>query len=229
MPELSLRFAIATDDGKSSDVWKCWTNVGAGRRDVYLTSRPLGHALKLSLHEGGQWHVGFASHKKDELFEPGQAPKSRFLGKWDRPHSLVSPLVLAARLYVPWFSPSAQEREAPRDTVWIPSAPRDHSVEVTVFLLTSEVEPDGWPGRDSLGTQLVGQLPLEGGGRVCIVYRDTTTWPTLPTAQPNLRPFAGNSQADLLNANRMVAWNEESDGSIVFIEVPITVSAQSAG
>jgi len=52
VPEHSIRFAVQSRDGHVSDVWKCWTATGAGKRDVYLTSTPLGgSALKLSLHE----------------------------------------------------------------------------------------------------------------------------------------------------------------------------------
>jgi len=78
MPQRSIRFAIRTDDGRTSDIWKCWTTTGTGKRDVYMTSRPLGNALKLSLHEGGQWHVAFDAKKKGELFDPDSGPRRDF-------------------------------------------------------------------------------------------------------------------------------------------------------
>jgi hypothetical protein len=224
MTEHAFRFCVVSDDGSSSDIWKCWTNSGQGKRDVYFTSRPLGNALKLSLHEAGEWHVGF-SKKPDMLFEAGKAPETRFLGKWLRPKSLVYPFVLAARLYVPFFSPSGSQRNIPGGTVRIPSAPVGHSVEITIFLLSTKVSPEGWPGRNNMGTQLIGNLPLEGGGRVSIVHRLTNVWPTIPkrSVVPNF--FAGKNSTDLNNANRMVAWGEEADGSIVFVELPININS----
>jgi hypothetical protein len=84
MPKAEVRFCIRTVDGRTTDVWKCWLATGKEKTDVYLTSRPLGHALKLSLHESGQWHVAFDSAKKDVLFPPGETPATRFLGKWQR-------------------------------------------------------------------------------------------------------------------------------------------------
>ena len=224
MTEHAIRFCVVTDDGSSSDIWKCWTNSGQGKRDVYLTSRPLGNTLKLSLHESGQWHVGFMSNNPDDFFEPGKAPESRYLGKWLRPESLVNPFVLAARLYIPFFSPSASPREIPLNTVKIHSAPVDHSVEITIFLLNSKVSQVGWPGKNNLGTELVGNLPLEGGGRVSIVHRRTNVWPSIPKRPVSPRLFTGKSLEDLDRANRMVAWGEETDGSIVFIELPIKIT-----
>ena len=229
MTEHAIRFCVVSDDGSSSDIWKCWTNSGQGKRDVYFTSRPLGSALKLSLHEEGQWHVGFFSNKRDKLFEAGKAPKTRFLGKWLRPESLLNPFVLAARLYVPFFSPSESPRNIPEGTVRIPSAPNGHSVEITIFLLSPKVSPEGWPGRNNMGTQLIGNLPLEGGGRVSIVHRLTNVWPSIPkrTVVPNF--FAGKNLTDLRKANRMVAWGEETDGSIVFVELPININNDKEG
>jgi hypothetical protein len=61
MPEVALRFAVFGSDGCSTDVWKVWANLGSGKRDVYVTSRPLGGSAKLSLHERGQWHIALVS------------------------------------------------------------------------------------------------------------------------------------------------------------------------
>jgi hypothetical protein len=229
MTEHAIRFCVVSDDGRSSDIWKCWTNSGKGKRDVYLTSRPLGNTLKLSLHESGQWHVGYLSNKRDKLFEAGKAPETRFLGKWLRPESLINPIVLAARLYVPFFSPTESPRNISESTIRIQSAPTDHAVEVTIFLLSPKVTTEGWPGRNNMQTQLIGNLPLEGGGRVSIVHRCTNVWPSLPdrTVVPKL--FKGKSPADLSKANRMVAWAEETDGSIVFIELPIKTNNDKKG
>lgn len=224
MTEHSLRFGVRTHDGRTSDVWKCWTRSGNDKRDVYLTSRPLGNALKLSLHEEGQWHVGFDSSKKGKLFSPGEAPATRFLGKWDRANVKTTPLVLAARIYFPWTSPREAKRVAPHDTVWIEAAPVQHAVEVAVFLVNGQLPVKDWLDKVSMSTILVGKLPLEGGGSVCIVYRIVSSWPQLPSARATPKYFRGKSEKDLVAANRVVAWGEEADGSISFIEARLEIN-----
>jgi hypothetical protein len=226
MPEHNLRFGVRTHDGRTSDVWKCWTRTGTNKRDVYLTSRPLGHALKLSLHEEGQWHVGFDSNKKDKLFSPGEAPLTRFLGKWDRPDVKTSPLVLAARIYFPWTSPSDAKREAPHGTVWIEAASAQQANEVAIFLVNEEIPANEWPGKASMNTALVGKLPLEGGGCVCIVQRMVTAWPQPSSTQATPKFFRGKSEGDLADANRIVVWGQEPDGSISFLEARVDVNCK---
>jgi len=228
MPERSIRFAIRTDDGRTSDNWKCWTTEGTGKRDVYLTSRPLGNALKLSLHGGGQWHVAFDSRKKDALFTPDSAPSSRYLGKWQRPNAGSEPFVLASRVLFPWSCPMDICADAPADTVWISCAREKQMVEVAIYLLNVPIRPDDWPDKTAMGMHLVGRLPLEGGGEVVIVHRLCPMWDSAAqkTGTPNY--FRGQSRADLVEANRMVAWGEESDGSITFIESRLVVRGPSA-
>jgi hypothetical protein len=46
MPDHKIRFAVRAQDGGRSDVWTGWTNIGKGKRDVYLTSKPLGQPMK---------------------------------------------------------------------------------------------------------------------------------------------------------------------------------------
>ena len=228
MPEHSLRFAVRTHDGRTTDVWKCWTTTGNQKRDVYMTSRPLGYAMKLSLHESGQWHVGFDSNKKDELFSPEQVPPTRFLGKWLRPEAATMSQVLASRIYFPWASPSEATRDPPPDTVWLESAPEQQWVEVAVFLVNVPAPMDDWPGRMRLGTELVGRLPLGGVGHVCVVHRRVPTGPQMTAVGGTLKYFRDRSEQDLVEANRIVAWGQEPDGSISFIETRLEVSRSSA-
>lgn len=227
MPEHALRFGVRDDHGNSSDIWKCWTRTGSGKRDVYLTSRPLGQALKLSLHEGGQWHVGFDRSRRDQLFSPEQLPPSRFLGTWQRPDAGTTVLVLAARVHFPSKWLGVSPRSAPLHTVWLPSAPDGLSTEVAVFLINFQGEIIDWPGKNE-GAGLLGRLPLEGGGQVCVVYRVSSTWPKIPSVEGSPRYFRGKSDADMMKANRMVAWGEDPDGSISFIEASVTVTRTGA-
>ena len=222
MPELSIRFAVRTDDGRRSDIWKCWTNVGTGKRDVYLTSRPLGSTtLKLSLHESGLWQVAFDFKRKDELFSPEAVPPDRFLGRWQRDAG-SDPVVRAAVLLFPWSCPYAAEA-TDDPIIWIRAAPENQMTEVSIVLINGQLPPDDWPGKISMGMQLVGLLPLEGRRTVAIVYRQCAMWKEAERKQGVPRFFKGMSKPDLANADRMVAWGEGPDGSIMFLESRLIV------
>lgn len=229
MQETSLRFAVFGADGRSSDIWKVWANLGSGRRDVYMTSRPLGYSMKLSLHETGQWHVGFHANKRDVLFDQGSAPQSRFLGHWAAaPRLNEQPITLAARVMFPWSCPTVMHESLPDDLVRIPNAPNTLAVEVTLFLLDVDESPNSWPGRRAMGTSLVGRVPLDGGGGATLVHRTIEMPQKMPPRRANPRYFTGKSREDLYSANRLVAWGQAEDGSIFFIEAPLEVHIPKA-
>jgi len=230
MPEVSVRFAVFGADGRASDIWKVWGNVGSGRRDIYMASRPLGYSMKLSLHETGRWHVGFHADRRDQLFDPGQAPESRFIGQWNaaqRRHE--QPITLAARVMFPWSCPTIAHENPPEGLVRIPNAPQRSAVEVVLFLLDMDEPPDSWPGRTSMGTSLVGRIPLDGGGGATLVHHVIEMPAEMPDRRGNPRYFAGRSQADLHTANRMVTWGQGDDGSICFMEAPLEVYIPRVG
>jgi hypothetical protein len=219
MPEVSVRFAVSGADNRFSDIWKAWATVGSGRRDVYVTSRPLGYSMKLSLHDSGRWHVGFHGDRRDQLFDPGSAPESRFLGQWEAaPRLQAQPITLAARVIFPWACPTVRHAEMPADLVPIPSAPERMAVEVALILSDRDEPQDSWPGKTSMDTAFVGRLPLNGGGGATLVSRIIDMPAVAEPRRGDTRYFAGMSREDLHNANRLVAWGQAEDGSICFIE-----------
>jgi hypothetical protein len=218
-----VRFAVRSPDGATTDIWKCWTRSGTGKRDVYLTSRPLGNAMKLSMHESGRWHVSFHMDKKDTLFSPQTIPASRFLGVWDRSSALASPYILGAKVLFPWTSPTMPPREAPVDTKWLMCAGKGEMVEVSIFLVNVSIGSDEWPGKQAMGAGLVGRMPLDGGGEVILVYRYAEM--VKVEIPGNGRPtfFRGQTNADLLEANRTVVWGDSPEGTISFVECRLTI------
>jgi hypothetical protein len=230
MPEVTVRFAVFGADGRSSDIWKVWANVGTGRRDIYMTSRPLGYSMKLSLHETGQWHVGFHADRRDLLFDEGCAPQSRFLGQWNAaPRRNEQPVTLAARVVFPWSCPTVLHEHLPVDLVRIPNAPERLATEVALVLLDFDEPADSWVGQRSMGTSLVGRVPLDGGGEATLVYRTIEMPQDMPARQGNPQFFAGRSREDLQTANRFVAWGQAEDGSICFMEAPLEVHIPPIG
>jgi hypothetical protein len=199
MPEHSLRFGIIGQPGYRAETWKCLTYQGARkRRDVYIACRGLGNALKLSLHETGRWHVASDSQQFSQMFENANAPPDRFMGKWDKPVPPSAGLTLACRIHIPWDAATIPDPSLDTKVHWIPCAPLGQSVEVAVFLTERPLDNSDWPGRASMQTKPVGQLPLEGGGSISIVHR------TCPTIEQAFRPisapgyFKGKGEEQLL-------------------------------
>jgi hypothetical protein len=140
--------------------------------------------------------------------------------------SITSQSLLAARVNFPWSSPTIVKKEVPADIVWIESAPEGLSVEVALYLINVETPLDDWPGKATLGTSLAGNLPLEGGGRVCVVHRNDAPLPEIPL-NGSLNFFRDKSLEDLKTANRFVVWGEQPDGSILFVESHLDVKDPS--
>ena len=182
MPEHALRFGVAAPSGLRAESWKCWTQSGTGKSDVYVSCRALGSSLKLSLHESGRWHVGFDSNRFAEMFETESAPADRFAGKFDCPAPLIEDLTLACRISVPWHAATISGPIKDKGIHWVDPAPRGQAVEFNVFLLKRPPDATDWPGKDAMRTGLVGHLPSWGQWvrlrRLSCMRRYSTTFAT---------------------------------------------------
>lgn len=74
MGKQPLRFGIHDGAGHRAATWKLWTGKSANRSDVYLAFRELNDALKVSLHESGQWHIAYSQRTFEEDVK-GAIPK----------------------------------------------------------------------------------------------------------------------------------------------------------
>lgn len=223
MPERSIRFGVTNHVGRRAEIWKCWTRVGTGKKDVYVACRALKGGLKLSLHDSGRWHVAFDSTQFPSMFEEESSPATRFMSKWNKPAPIIQGLSLACRIHTPWHAVTIPDASLDANVTWIPMAPEGQSVEVVVFLSEGEMVVNDWPGRLSMKTNPVGSFELDGGGCVWVVHR------TCPSIAPNLPPisapqyFRGAGEEDLLKAGTR-AWGAHEDGSVVFQESPVSVT-----
>lgn len=229
MPEQSVRFGVASADGRRAATWKCWSILGKGKSDVYLTCRALRGSLKLSLHETGQWHIAFDSDQFPNLFTEGMQPASRYAKRWMRPPEVGAGLTLACRIHTPWYAVTISDETLDPRVVWL-SCPREgNSSEVAVFLANSDASCTTWPGACAMGTSLVGDFALDDGGRVWLVFRE------VPIAEPKIpsggapRFFKGAARRDLRGAGlRAVTWWTAADGSLVLFEAPVRVDTGDA-
>lgn len=219
--ETKIRFGVRSEDGHTSNVWICWTQIEKG--DAYLTSDALGKALKLSDHPRGRSHIAYHYEKRDHLFSPETLPKERFILKQDDAKRVNEDCRLVACVFFPAGSPHDVSREAPADTIWLPEAPEGQATEVGIFRLSVESLPNTWPGKRE-GANLVAQLPLGGVGQLCIVWRlSTFQMPPAPKHTGTRGLFKGRSEEDLLGANRAVIFGTTDTGAFSLIETKVSV------
>jgi hypothetical protein len=225
MPERSIRFGVTDHAGRRAATWKCWTQVGRGKADVYLACRALQGNVKLSLHESGRWHVGFDASRFASMFEKNSEPPTRFAGRWDKPAPLIEGLTLACRVHTPWYAATIPVSSLDGKVTWIQAAPQDQSIEVAIFLSEAGTLVSDWPGRRSMNTNLVGSIEIEGGGHVWAVYH------TIPLVEPKLPPtpspryFKGAGEQNLFEeGTRAVVWGDCEDGSVAFFEAPVSIT-----
>lgn len=227
MGQRSIRFGV--NDGKRhrASSWKCWVETGAGKNDVYLTCRRLGGVLKVSLHASGSWHVAFDSTAFPALFEEADKPTSRFVTKWNRPPELPPGVVLACRVIVPWYAPTVLEHPPDPEVTWIHTASHGKAVEFFLILTSSTTPVTDWPARRSMRTELVGQLTLDSGDRVWVVYH-VIDWADSDPLRGKPRFAKGRTHQDLKSSGlRALAWRQEPDGSMLFLDAPVIVTRES--
>lgn len=74
-----------------------------------------------------------------------------------------------------------------------------------------------------MNTDLVGSVSLESGDRVWVVYH-LIDWTDPPAVTGRLRFGKGKTAADLRGEGvRALAWRQEADGSIAFLDAPVKV------
>ena len=220
-----IRFGVKAVDGRTTNVWICWTLPRKG--DVYLTSDVLGQILKLSNHPTGRSHIAYHYEKRDELFTPESLPNDRFILKREGAQRAQEPWYLVATIFFPSGSPADVPRDGPTDTIWLPEAPAGQATEVGVFRLNSAALMGTWPGKND-GAVHLADLPLEASARLSIVWRHSAfNMPAPPnTASPNL--FRDRTEEELLQANRMVIFGTTESGAYSLIETSVKMR-RSAG
>ena len=218
MPEVAIRFSVGDGQRRRAATWRCWAAKGVGKNDVYLACRELRGALKASLHQSDQWHVAF-----DKLFLQRNAVReewpTRLVASWDRPPEAAPGVTLAFRIVTPFATVNATISPEHDNIVWIPPPPEGHIVETVIIITKAGVTTTNWPGKRSMGTQLVGQFELDNGDTVWIVTR-VDTQPTSETQLNRARFFHGKTRADVKGPGlRGIAFGAEPDGSRVMCEI----------
>jgi hypothetical protein len=225
MAEQSLRFAVADlAHARRAATWKCWAS--DRKKDVYIACRELRGAIKLSLHESGNWHVAFDN---PDRFEPGSVPESRFAAKYQKPPELAPGVTLACRIHTPWFAATVPMDRLDEGVRYIAPATAIQTVEVAILLLDRGHLGRGWPTCNSLPTSPVGHFGWDDGSCVWAVSQRVPTPTPPPPSRGALHYFRGGSETDWQGPGmRMVAIGSNADGSVVLTELPIKVQRSTA-
>lgn len=219
--ESKIHFGVRASDGRTTNVWSCWTQPARG--DAYLTSDTLGKALKLSDHQSGRTHIAYHYEKRDELFTPETLPNERFILRQDDGERFGKDWRLVACVYFPFGSPHDVAREELSSTIWLPEAPEGQATEVGVFRLDVATLADSWPGKDE-GSSLVAKLPLVDQGRLVIAWRHAPfQMPSIPQITGIHNLFKERTEEDLLMANRAVLFGTTDTGALTLIETGVKV------
>jgi len=222
MAKQNIRFGIS--DGKmQAATWKVWTE--PKKLDVYLACRELGGELKASLHESGQWHVGYSQKFFQEKVagSGGHAQRNRFVQEWARPKPLSTQLTLAYRILTPHSAVTSPIGARQGKVSWLPNCPPGKATEIDIFLITGSKPVKDWPGKNGMGTKFVGSYSLPKGDSVWVVYW-VTDMPNLFQTRPGHgRFYAGKTKRDLnVDRLRVMAFSKhEPDGSRVIYDLSV--------
>lgn len=205
---LSLRIGLRGQGGLRSAVYRLWSDrtKGKARDDIYIASRSIAGALKVSLHASGKRQVSFTRQYADR--EPGKripVPENRHIISWDAPHWVADGVALE---YILRF-PEGQLRKL-RPVV------REHTVEwidvptpapgLDLLLLAFE------PGQDYNMT-FQGTTPMLGHGLpdgryIMLVAKKHDPRPTVPGGD--------ESRVGLPTANEVERGFDEGHRALLF-------------
>jgi len=218
MAKRKIRFGVGDQDaGKRASTYTCWTHVGKGLTDVYFANRSIGQ-FKVRLHDSGECHTCF-----DPTFLEKEAPSNsplrtnRFTDKWGAAWD-ENGVWVAFHVLVPSgvvTLPIGRET----NIRWILPAPDGQSVEITLVLTKPGVKCSNWPGRNSMGTDLVDSFKLEDGATVWVVHRVVDTPECPPLTPQMITEFKSGGGLDWPKGGfRILIGGDSDDGSRFWIE-----------
>jgi hypothetical protein len=219
MAEQAIRFSVCSDDGFRAASWKSLTP--SGKEDVYLTCREHGGALKVSLHQSGSWQLAYdQSFFERSISETDRTERGRFIDSWQRPSPIAAGVVHALRIVTPWTAVCTPYEDSEL-IVRVDPPSEGRAIEFDLFLVNRDTLVSAWPGKEKMGTKLVGSYTSPSGSSVWVVYRDIPM-PQLPTIPGVPKFFHGKSTEDLKDANlRIFAFGDGPGGSKVIYDCKV--------
>jgi len=97
---------------------------------------------------------------------------TRFVETWQRPAEIGPGVTLALRILTPSSAVVSMPLGGSESgIIWLPNAPAAKGTEVDVLITSPAARVSDWPGKRSMGTELVCSFSLENGERVWAVHR----------------------------------------------------------
>jgi hypothetical protein len=205
-PSRKLRFGIGRADGEpGGSFWQL--RASASEQDIYIEESSTKEFSHVSLHASGQWHTKITDRVNDTTTK----------AIVHRPDEQWPGLTWAFHLSAPssWGRRSSRHITLP-DVRWV-YMDDDAHIFFDVFIDERDVVDDKWPGYSTMGTHLVGRVPLAKGGSVVVVCHATdepvtVTIPRNPENEENMRRIAQIRGGDI----RACFHGSNDKGAIVF-------------
>lgn len=150
-----IRFGVAVD-GRRSRCWRVSSAVNLPQ--IYVEREGLEKVAHISLHTSNQWQVWVKGKE--------------YVHRWVRPQEVAPGFTRALVIVQPTTVATLVVDPPPGARVWNTPAQADPAV-FNVFLEQPGANLESWPYRRSMGSTLVGRVPLaQGAGTCCVVaYR----------------------------------------------------------
>lgn len=189
---------------------------------MYVACREFAGAIKLSLHDSGDWRFAFDREQFEELFDESTIPPSRLIAQWYKPPEVLPGITRACTVYVPASAVSTTDALSPKIR-WLTIPAEGLTKEITILLVTANAALPSWLQDGSV--EVVGKLPLDDGGAAWVVSRDINIAPPVVPNQANPRFFRGKSEADLTGPDlRGLMLCDQPDGSVALYDARVTVA-----
>ena len=226
MPKREIRFCIHDENEKRAATWKCWSPSNSDKNDIYLANRQLGGAIKTSFHQSGQCHFAYLpSYWEDKVPKEHKSEKGRFIHKWDVPEPNQAGCILLFRIVTPFSSTTVPfDQSEYKKMHWVENCPNGMATEVYFILALPEAKLTGWPGKNGMGSKLIGSYELANGASIWLIYRDIEM-PNLSNVKGGRFNFyKGQRKRDLVEGTKkMIVMGSESDGSQVLYDCALEI------
>lgn len=219
-----VRFAVGSPNGPRSSVWRVWTGQDGS---AYVSVRNIAGHFKASLHPA-RWRIAFADLSEAQRIAVGRTPTNRAIDLFPPSKELAPGIRRGFVIMVPTLGVrSPQGDDVTRGEIhWLAPPPADGVVEITLVLTTAQTA--GWPGRRSMGTALVGRLPLPEDAVLWVVSRVVQPpgsvidrWTEILGSIAQTAPAKANASSDLRG---FLLGNMAADGCRFFVDVAIPLA-----
>ncbi|MCK4679455.1 MAG: hypothetical protein KAT48_15075 [Bacteroidales bacterium] len=119
---------------------------------------------------------------------------------------------MAFRIVTPYSAVNTPIDGTPNRITWIPNCTEKHATEIDIIITSFNSNQDKWPGKNKMGTKLIGSYNLNNGETVWIIFW-TIPMPDLSALSGKAFQFyKGRNKQDLTSKNlRAIGFAEGSD------------------